>query len=182
MPTDVDYKELNTVYVQPIDERALWKPGTTLIIGDSILYGIDENRLRNTKVRVYPGSTIEDMFFNITPLLRKRPTNIFLHVGSNNTQGDNSIQIIEKLIRLKSYILTKLPSCKLVYSSMTYRFDDGKAQLTVEKTNNILDHLGLEIIDHSNITDIHIGKKGLHLNSHGTGKLAVNFLKALKNL
>ena len=75
--------------------------GTTLIVGDSMLYGIDETRLRNTKVRLFPGSTIEDLYLNIYPLLRKNPTNIFLVIGTNNAKTDNSAQVVEKLVKLR---------------------------------------------------------------------------------
>ena len=97
----IQYNELNTIYQNTIDNNALWKQGKTLIIGDSILYGIDESKLKHTKVRVFPGSSIEDIFFNITPLLRKKPSNIILHIGTNNAVYDNSSQIIEKIIKLK---------------------------------------------------------------------------------
>ena len=40
----------------------------------------------------------------------------------------------------------------------------------------------LESIDNSNISLEHVGKQGLHLNPHGTGKLAVNIIKTLKQL
>ena len=178
----IQYNELNTIYQNTIDNNALWKQGTTLIIGDSILYGIDESKLKHTKVRVFPGSSIEDIFFNITPLLRKKPSNIILHIGTNNAVYDNSSQIIEKIIKLKEYIISKLPECKLFFSSLIERFDDAKAQLTVLMTNKKLAHLGMGIINNNNIKQLHLGKKRLHLNPHGTGKLALNFLKILKTL
>ena len=73
-----------TVYQTELNEKACWKRGTTLIIGDSMIYGLDEARLRNCKVRVYPGASIEDMYYNLVPLLRKKPTNIIFHAGANN--------------------------------------------------------------------------------------------------
>ena len=44
-----------------------WIKGTTLIVGDSMLYGINEERLsgkrkHNIKVRVFPGATVDDMY------------------------------------------------------------------------------------------------------------------------
>ena len=81
---------LNKFYESRLEYTALWKKGTTLIVGDSMLYGIGETRLRTTKVRLFPVSTIEDMYFNILypllrkhmyfniyPLLLKNPTNLF---------------------------------------------------------------------------------------------------------
>ena len=169
------------IYETDIDVNALWKPGTTLIIGDSMLNGLDEKRLKNCKVRPYPGSSIEDMHFNIIPLLRKKPTNIILHVGTNNCINDNSSQIISKLIRLKEFILSHL-DCNLIFSSLIGRWDHAKANLTGEMTNKYLSDLDVEIIDNSNITAKHLGKKGHHLTPYGTARLAMNYIQVLKYL
>ena len=42
--------KINSIYTKPLCKEALWKKGTILIVGDSLLYGIDEQRMRNTKV------------------------------------------------------------------------------------------------------------------------------------
>ena len=46
-----------------------WSKGTTLIIGDSILYGVEEAKLDkyNTKVRVNPGARVDDIYDYIIP-------------------------------------------------------------------------------------------------------------------
>ena len=43
-----------------------WKKGTTLIVGDSILSGLEESKMsqkRLIKVRTFPGATIQDIKF-----------------------------------------------------------------------------------------------------------------------
>ena len=55
-PNDVPNKEessriLNTIYEKPVDKKALWNDGTSLIIGDGMSYGIDESRRKYSKVR-----------------------------------------------------------------------------------------------------------------------------------
>ena len=50
-----------------------WSPGTVLITGDSMLYGIEERKLRNAKVRMHPGASIEDMYPHLGAHLRKKP-------------------------------------------------------------------------------------------------------------
>ena len=87
--------------------------------------GIDETRLRNTKVRVKPGATIEDMFFQITPYLRKCPTNIICHVGTNNANRDRSDEIMEKLVKLKEYIVSRCPAANIVFSALINRYDNN---------------------------------------------------------
>ena len=114
-------KDALHVYNSEVDHRILWKKGTTLIVGDSMLNGLDESRLRNCNVHVYPGSSIEDMHYNITPLLPKQPSTVILHVGTNNSTRDNSHQIIEKLVNLKHFIVSQIPGVKLIISSLIQR-------------------------------------------------------------
>ena len=174
--------DIINVYEHELNASALWKRGTILIIGDSMLYGLDESRLKTCKVRIYPGASIEDMHYNLIPLLRKKPTTIIVHAGANNCVNDNSTQIIEKLLRLKDFILQRLPNCKVIFSSLVYRFDDAKAQLTTLMTNKNFKNLGEDIIDNSNIGTKHLGRIGLHMTPYGTSRLAMNIIRVLKML
>ena len=49
-------------------------------------------------------------------------------------------------------------------------------------TNKNLKNLGEDIIDNSNIETKHLGRKGLHMNSYGTSRLAMNIIRVLKKL
>ena len=72
-----------------------WPKNTTLITGSSIISGIEESRLRKykAKVRPFPGARIEDMYYYLHPLLQKHPTNIILHIGSNDSVSKNAEDI-----------------------------------------------------------------------------------------
>ena len=131
---------------------------------------------------MYPGAGVEDMHYNILPLLRKKPTNVILHVGTNDAPSDNSVEITVKLLKLKNFITSILPECKVIFSSLVERYDDFKAQLTVKMTNECMTSKGMHVIDNSNITQSHLGRKGLHMNPRGAGRLALNFIKALRSL
>ena len=120
------------------------------------------------------------MYFHLTPQLRKKPSKIVLHIGSNNCTRDNSNEIIEKLEKLKIFIMDTLPGVKLYMSSLLTRSDNSKARLTAENTNRKLTSLGLEVINNDNINENHLGKKGLHLRPNGTSRLATNFIATLK--
>ena len=173
------------VYQNNFDESALWNSRTTLIVGDSMLYGLDETRLKNCKVRVYSGASIEDMHYNLVPLLRKKPATIIIHTGTNNSTRDTSSEIIEKLLNLKEFILLQLPECKVIFSSLINRYDDAKAQLTTYRTNKkfeSLENQGHHVINNSNIDRKHLGKKGHHMTPYGTSRLAMNFIRVLKTL
>ena len=162
MPSNEEYI-LNSIYDKPMANQSLWKNGTTLIIGDSLLNGIDESKLVNAKVRIYPGASVDDMFYNIFPLLRKTPSNVIIYAGTNNAKAESSTQIIEKLSNLQDFIVSILANCKVVFSQLIHRVDDGKAQLTVKVTNEKMTKIGLCVLDNSNITQDHLGKKGLHI-------------------
>ena len=159
-----------------------WRKGTTLIVGDSMLYGINEERLsgkrkqHNIKVRVFPGATVDDMYDFLKPLIGKSPKNIILHVGTNNTSNETSRSVLNKLLALKSFIEKELPESKVIISNIINRFDNAKATLTVSRLNEHLNSLKLDVIDNRNISIDLLGKKGLHLNSKGVGKLAFNLI------
>ena len=80
-----------------------WSKNTTLIVGDSMISGIDETMIsrkgRVVKVRPFSGATIEDMYDYLKPMLRKCPDNIILHVGTNNAAREPERTVFDKLYR-----------------------------------------------------------------------------------
>ena len=61
-----------------------------------MINGIDKKRISernsNVKVRYFNGALVEDMFYNLVPLLRKNPSALILHVGTNNKVSDSFIK------------------------------------------------------------------------------------------
>ena len=153
--------------------------------GDSIINGIDEKRLSkknsNVKVRCFNGALVEDMFYNLVPLMRKKPSALILRVGTNNTVSDSSKFILKKINSLISYMKINNPGCRIIISQPVRRTDNGKATLTLNNLNKLLAELDVDKIDNSNIDVSCLGKRGHHLNSIGTGKLALKFIKAFCN-
>ena len=154
--------------------------------GDSMINGINERRIstnfKSVKVRCFSGATIHDMYFNLIPLLRKKPTALVLHVGTNNSSNETSFQIYDKLLNLVHFIKENNPNCHVVLSSLIDRLDDGKAALTTKRLNSLLSESSLDIIDNSSIGHSFLGIHGLHLNEHGVGKLALNFVKRIRSI
>ena len=111
-----------------------WPKNTILIAGDSMINGINEKRIstnfKSVKVRCFSGATIDDMYFNLIPLLRKKPAALVLHVGTNNSSNETSFQICDKLLNLIHFIKENNPNCHVALSSPIDRLDDGKAALT----------------------------------------------------
>ena len=158
--------------------------GTTIIIGDSILNGIIQERLsrkgRVVKVHNFRGATVDDMKPHVILLLFKEPSFIIIHAGTNDAPYLTSRKILDNLITLKSFITDKLPNCKVVISTPTLRTDDGKAVLTVSQLTNHLLQLDIDIIGNRNINARNPGNKGLYLNPTGTSHLAKNLLSSIK--
>ena len=70
----------------------------------------------------------------------------------------------------------------MIVSRPTIRTDNGKAALTLSNFNKLLGQLEVDFIDNVNIKEVHLGKKGVHLNKKGKKRLEMNFLQKLRNL
>ena len=77
-----------------------WSKNIMLIVGDSIVSGIEENRIsrqwRKVKVKSFTAARIEDMYDYLKPLLKECPKNIILHIGTNNTINEASRIVLDK--------------------------------------------------------------------------------------
>ena len=99
------------------------------------------------------------MYDHIKPLIRKKPTNVILHFGTNNCPYDSSREILDKLLALKYQITRALPQCNVIFSKLIDRYDDSIARFKVNNVNKHLESLELDLIDNSNITTDHLTHK-----------------------
>ena len=149
-----------------------------LIAGDSTIIGVNEKQMgSNFKVRGFSGAVIENMYHYLHPLLEKKPSHIILMVGTNDAAYKDANKIVNDLQHLKLHIESKLPECDVILSCPTMRCDkhNENAQKTVFDLRKKLINLKVPLILNENITDKHISRRGLHLNNHGKGRLALNF-------
>ena len=58
----------------------------------------------NVKVRAFNGANIEDMYSYVKPLLKKEPSYVLLHVGTNDAPFLTSEHILNEILLLKLYI------------------------------------------------------------------------------
>ena len=66
-----------------ISDSEVWKKGTALIVGNSIVFVLRESKTsfsRNMKVLFFFGARIQDMYRYLVQLLHKRPDKIIIHV------------------------------------------------------------------------------------------------------
>ena len=85
-------------------------------------------------------------------------------------------------MELKKKIEEINKDCKVIISTPTYRFDNRKAGNTVNELTNILINLSVPIVENKNISRKDLGYKGLHLNSYGSSRLAMNLISVIKKL
>lgn len=162
-----------------------WPKRTVLIASDSTFNQLDEKKLskhNNVKVRSFSGATVEDMHYYLYPLLAKEPDHILLHIGTNNSTDDDADEIVRKILHLKSWIEETLPNCTVILSEPINRFDIPKATKTVREVIGKLNNLNFFMMDNSNIEREQIGKKGLHMNDHGTRRVAMNIISLIRGL
>ena len=125
------------------------------------------------------------MYDYIKPLLKKAPYNVILHVGTNEKLNSTSRAILDDMLSFKNFVEKALPQSKVCISNLVKRTDNGKTTLTVNKVNEHLSELLLDIVDNWNNNITGINHDGLHLNETGMGKLAVKLkriiIKVLKD-
>ena len=163
-----------------------WPRGTVAIIGDSMVSGLKQELLSNkkhqVKVRCCRGTTVEDMFDYVKPILKRKPDYVVLHVGTNNAEDMTSRNILGKLLQLKTAVLDSDKNCKVILSQPMTRVDDGKAGFTISKLNDLLEEMDIPIVKNRNITVDHLGSKGLHLNPHGIARFEMNLKVSIRKL
>ena len=128
---------------------------------------IDETpmtRKFNVKMRSFPGAKTNDMFYYLVSLLEKNPDYVILHVGTNNAVDQQSSDIISKIYKLKEFSQLKVPSCKVIISTLIKRYDNKRASSVVDDVIQQLQQLNTETIINANIEKNVFVKKGLHLN------------------
>ena len=181
-PASSRIPDLNSKKRKKRNNVKAWPKGTTLITGDSILTGIQESRLKKAKVRVFLGATVNDLYDYLTPLLKKQPSNIILHIGSNDAPFKSSETILGEISDLRANILSILPSVKIYLSSPTLRVDNKNANEVLRDLKRKLINYFKDVIVNDNVDSSCLGKKGLHLNPKGSGRLAINFISLMRRL
>ena len=94
----------------------------------------------------------------------------------------NPKTIVDNIIKLKDYIESRLTTCTVILSSLIMRNDNKKANNTTMRVNVMLHKLNIQMVNNDNISDIHLGKKGLHLNKRGVGRFALNLISHIRCL
>ena len=154
----------------------------TVIAGDSIIQhirGWSISRSNKVVVKSFPGASIEDMEDFVKPLLRKKPDNVVLHIGTNDLNTQEPRLTAEGIVNLAFQIEGDAPETNLAISGLIARADDKDGK--VLSVNKILKKFCRQnhwnFIEHNNINQTHLNRGGLHLSKSGSALLAQNFCK-----
>ena len=156
-----------------------------LITGDSMLNGIEESRLQmkfDVKLRAFSGANTEDMHSYLKPLLKKEPTTVILHIGTNDAteNGIDSDKLVKRILDLQEEIEKMVLGCKAIISLPIRRNDSLKADKILSDVCEKIISLKLDIINNSNIMNEQLGRRGLHLNQYGNARFAQTLINKLR--
>ena len=110
-------------------------------VGDFILKNLQGRKIsRSAKVKVssFPGCTTMDIRDHITPILRKDPDAIVIHVGTNSLRSSASVRdCAEEILNLATMISNE-SSADLAISGIIPRSDDESLAFKVSGVNKLL--------------------------------------------
>ena len=130
---------------------------------------------------MFSGAVIDDMYDFLAPLLKKKLTNVILHIGSNDATHKSEVEIIDQINNLKSHIENILPETRVFLSCPVVRTDNTRANLTLRKVDKYFKTLPY-IVKNDNVDSTCLGKMGLHLNPKVSGRLAINYISLMRHL
>ena len=143
-----------------------------------MLAGLREAKLsrnKKIKVRFSPDAKAEDLQYHLIPYLKKKPDNIIIHIGTNDSPYKSEDLICKEFLNVKQIIHKHHLDCKnIVASSPIIRTDKQEANNILKKYNSILKQY------YNNITPSHLNKDGLHLTFNGSIVLARNLLSRIR--
>ena len=110
------------IETSPKEIKHTWPTGTCVIVGDSVITGIDKKRLSKNllvKVHDFRGGTVADINHHIIPILKKKPDVIILHVATNDSLSRTSREVLDDLLQLKSAITKTQTNCQVIFLQPT---------------------------------------------------------------
>ena len=110
------------------------------------------------------------------PLLQKQPDNVILHVGTNDATSCNSSEIVNSILKLRSFMSQRLPNA----TDYSMRSDIAIGKVTIEEVNKQLNDFDFDIIDNSHLSRAHLNGRRLPLNTKGILQFAKNLIEGIR--
>lgn len=162
---------------------------SVVVLGDSMLSKLEgwrmSNRSTHVSIKSFPGATTYDMCDYIKPVLRKKPDNIVIHIGTNNLKLQEPDEVADQIIQICETIENECPDSTISISELIQRSDDEQLSNKVSEVNKALKSFcrsrNYRVINHSNISKDCLNSRGLHLNKKGVAFLASNINNHLRH-
>ena len=143
--------------------------------------GISEKGLSvNHKVKFVnsPGGTSEKILEKVDVIIKEKPDDLIVHVGTNDIT--NNVNLLTNVKKIFNKVSRELPSSSIAFSSTINRKDKTNIQKTLIDKNarlkNFCKQKGISFIDNSGSKEFDVDKRNLHLNKKGSSAFAKNFL------
>ena len=172
---------------QDVNSPSHQQQEVSTILGDSIIQRIQGSAMtkkvgHRVIVKPFPGATVEDMQSYIKPALKRSPSRVILHAGTNDLKTKQPQEIADSLVDL-AHTIESSSNAEVILSELLIR-RDSHAQ-AVKEVNQRLRRFctqnGWTLVSHSNITQSGLNRGGLHLNPSGNETLFNNFARLLAN-
>ena len=144
------------------------------------LHGWMMSRTKKVKVQSFPGTTCGDMDHYLQLIISRRPDHVILHIGTNDLSSSKPEEVVSKIVSLAN----KLKEHRINVVILSIIIRSGPLNNRVIEVDELLKANSdkFEIVEHSNISGIHLNGGGLHLNKRGDGALALNIIKCIRGL
>ena len=155
------------------------KKKLVFIAGDSIIQHVQGWDLsmndKHVAVKSFSGARIADMDDHLRPLLRKKPDEIILHVGTSNIRNESPRSAAEGIVNLVTQIQHDSPTTHLAISPLLPRSDNLDFNDKIREANKILKSFcsswGLTLLRINKIDLTCSNHRGVHLNRKGSSLL-----------
>ena len=134
------------------------------------------------KIDCHGECTVKCIYTHLAPVFITKPDYIMLHIGTNDCTNKTSDEVLNEITKLAQHIEMVLPNSKIILSLPTMRTDSYKANVIIRNLKKKAYNLPYTLMENENISETHIGQKGLHHNGHGTKKMAKNIISLTKHL
>ena len=105
-----------------------------------------------------------------------------MQIGTNDFLANTSREILDNVLKLKTYIQRESPKYKITTSTPIKRHDRGTASLPISHLSKKFKDLSISIVVNSNIEAFYSNSGGLHLNDKGLGGRAINIKLKIRKL
>ena len=143
----------------------------TVILGDSQLHHIEENKLFSKTNKILVRSKgelkVNKVIDTFGDILNEEADEFIFHVEVNSIENESEEQIPHKFLKLGDSI----DSARVMFLSIIKRADKPELNLKImqitDKLKNLCLENGYDFIDNINIGFRHLGRDKLHINTEG---------------